>query len=498
MTAVDRRTVGAPWRQWLAVTVGFVLAYYLAQLVVLELRFGHWPNYITFYDYPANVARIVRHTPSVLDMVPIVLDEWLVEVGYMNYDFGHGIAEWSLAILPPKLFAVTLLGAVLGFDLLLWRRARPVCSAAQRPIAASAAGVGAVLFGLANISLTWVVCCATPSWVVGLTLLGFDSAVSLSLEPYGIWLALVGALLLAGATLWLGWRSRAGAAAAQAIAIRGTNDVSTALAETRERPRNGEIRIERVSVRFGQGAEARTAILDVSIDIEPGAFVCLLGPSGCGKSTLLNCVAGYVTPSAGAVRVDEAKIDRPGPDRGMVFQQYSLFPWKSVRDNVAFGPRLAGKGRVEAHAVADRFLEMVGLGNFAARYPAELSGGMQQRVGIARALANYPSVLLMDEPFGALDAQTRAMMQENLLRIWSEFGTTVLFVTHDVDEAVFLADRVLVMSAGPGRVIADIAVPIARPRAPDISTRDDFIRVKRQCLDLIRAESLKAFAQQNT
>jgi len=273
--------------------------------------------------------------------------------------------------------------------------------------------------------------------------------------------------------------------------------MSAAFAEARDRRRSGHIAIDRVTVRFDGDVETRAAILDVSIDIEPGEFVCLLGPSGCGKSTLLNCVAGYVLPSAGTVRVDAVGIDRPAPDRGMVFQQYSLFPWRNVRDNIAFGPRLAGKSRAEARAIADRFLDMVGLANVAGRYPAALSGGMQQRVGIARALANYPSVLLMDEPFGALDAQTRAMMQENLLRIWSEFGTTVLFVTHDVDEAVFLADRVLVMSAGPGRIIADIAVPIARPRGPDISTRDDFIRVKRHCLDLIRAESLKAFAQQN-
>ncbi len=271
----------------------------------------------------------------------------------------------------------------------------------------------------------------------------------------------------------------------------------TAPAEATPRQRTGQIRIERVSVRFDGGAEKRAAILDISLNIEPGEFVCLLGPSGCGKSTLLNCVAGYVRPAAGTVCVDHLPIDRPGPDRGMVFQQYSLFPWRTVCDNVAFGPRLAGKSRAEARAIAERFLEMVGLAHFAGRYPAELSGGMQQRVGIARALANYPSVLLMDEPFGALDAQTRAMMQENLLRLWSEFATTVLFVTHDVDEAVFLADRVLVMSAGPGHIVADIAVPIARPRAPDISTSTEFIEIKRQCLGLIRAESLRAFAEQN-
>lgn len=212
MTGFAQDAVGANWRRWLIITVGFILTYYAAQVLVLELRFGHWPNYITLYDYPANVARIVRHTPSPIDMIPIIADEWLLEVGYMNYDFGHGIAEWSLAILPTKLLAVTLLGAVIGFDFLLWRRARRVCPAEQRPVVLGAAGIGAVLFGLTNVSLTWVVCCATPSWVVSLTLLGFDSAVSLSLQPYGVWLALAGALLLAGATLWLGWRGRSGAA----------------------------------------------------------------------------------------------------------------------------------------------------------------------------------------------------------------------------------------------------------------------------------------------
>jgi hypothetical protein len=197
------------WRLWLAVTAGFVFAYYGAQLLLLVLRFGHWPNYITAYDYPVNVARIVRHTPSVADMIPIVANEWLLEIGYMNYDFGHGIAEWSLAILPTNLLAVTLLGAVIGFDLLVWRRVRPVCSATERPVALGAAGIGAALFGLTNITVSSIVCCASPNWMVSLTLIGFDSALSLSLQPYGFWLALAGALLLAGATAWLGWRGRA-------------------------------------------------------------------------------------------------------------------------------------------------------------------------------------------------------------------------------------------------------------------------------------------------
>ena len=211
----------------------------------------------------------------------------------------------------------------------------------------------------------------------------------------------------------------------------------------------GNIIIDSVSVVFERDGNRNTAIESTSIKITPGEFVCILGPSGCGKSTLLNAVAGFITPTRGSVKVDGKEVEKPGPDRGMVFQQYSLFPWKTIRENVAFGPLRTGSGRSAAESAANTFLSMVGLYDYADRYPAELSGGMKQRVGIARALANYPSVLLMDEPFGALDAQTRVMMQENLLQIWSEFRITVMFITHDIDEAVFLADRVLVMSASP-------------------------------------------------
>jgi NitT/TauT family transport system ATP-binding protein len=256
----------------------------------------------------------------------------------------------------------------------------------------------------------------------------------------------------------------------------------------------GLVEIDRVSIVFGKGHQAHKAVEETSIRIEPGEFVCILGPSGCGKSTLLNTIAGYVMPHSGKVRVDGEQVTGPGPDRGMVFQQYSLFPWKTVKENVAFGPKIAGK---PADAVANTFLEMVGLTRFANRYPAELSGGMQQRVGIARALANYPRVLLMDEPFGALDAQTRVMMQENLLKIWNEFGTTVVFVTHDVDEAIFLADRVLVMSASPGRIIADLRVELSRPRSAEMTGEQSFFELKKKCIAYIRAESVKAFEQQD-
>jgi NitT/TauT family transport system ATP-binding protein len=256
----------------------------------------------------------------------------------------------------------------------------------------------------------------------------------------------------------------------------------------------GHIAIDTASVVFGRGESSHLAVDRVSLDIPAGQFVCLLGPSGCGKSTLLNGVAGYVAPVTGRILLDGERITRPGPDRGMVFQQYSLFPWKTVRQNVEFGPRMAGKPRSEVAEIVKRLLGMVGLSAHADKYPNMLSGGMQQRVGIARALANSPSVLLMDEPFGALDAQTRALMQENLLSIWNQVGSTVLFVTHDIDEAVFLSDRVAVMSAAPGRIIADIDIDLPRPRDLDTLTSPAFMRLKKRCLELIREETMKSFA----
>lgn len=259
----------------------------------------------------------------------------------------------------------------------------------------------------------------------------------------------------------------------------------------------GQIKIDEVSITFGKGDTAHQAVSSTSLDISAGEFVCILGPSGCGKSTLLNAVAGYVAPSEGTILLDGTKIEKPGPDRGMVFQQYSLLPWKTVYENVAFGPLMAGKDRTEAGSIANTFLQLVGLKKFGGRYPAELSGGMQQRVGIARALANYPSVLLMDEPFGALDAQTRLMMQESLLEIWRKFGTTVIFVTHDVDEAVFLADHVLIMSAAPGRIIEDVRISLPRPRSTDMASSPEYIQARQFCLDTIKAESRKAFESQN-
>jgi NitT/TauT family transport system ATP-binding protein len=259
----------------------------------------------------------------------------------------------------------------------------------------------------------------------------------------------------------------------------------------------GRVRIDELVVTFASASTTRTAVDRFSLDAAPGEFVCILGPSGCGKSTVLNVAAGFIAPEAGRVVIDGAPVHAPGADRGVVFQQPTLFPWKSVRDNIAYGPIVAGRGRAEADRIARRFMTMVGLAAFANYYPQALSGGMQQRVGIARALANSPKVLLMDEPFGSLDAQTRTMMQEVLLGLWEELHTTVLFVTHDIEEAIFLADRVIVMSAGPGRVIDEVPVPLLRPRHADVIYTQEFVRLKRHCAGLIRIESLRAFEQQN-
>ncbi|WP_237353917.1 ABC transporter ATP-binding protein [Xanthobacter sp. YC-JY1] len=255
-----------------------------------------------------------------------------------------------------------------------------------------------------------------------------------------------------------------------------------------------EIDVRDVTIAFERdGGELVPAVDRVSFQVRRGEFICLLGPSGCGKSTLLNAVAGFETPYEGEVVVGTKVVTGPGPDRGVVFQQPRLFPWKSVRANVAHGPRMAGKSRADAGAIADELIEMVGLSRSAKALPHTLSGGMQQRVAIARALANRPNILLMDEPFGALDAQTRTVMQEGLLRLWAQLDTTILFVTHDIDEAVLLADRVLVMSAGPGRIVRDLAVDLPRPRTIETTLGARFQALRRECLDLIRQQSQKAF-----
>ena len=223
-----------------------------------------------------------------------------------------------------------------------------------------------------------------------------------------------------------------------------------------------------VSKTFTIGEERIEALHHVSLDVQKGEFVCLIGASGCGKSTLLRIIAGFEKPSSGDVRVYDAPIGGPGSDRGMVFQDYALFPWMTVRHNIAFGPRQ--KNLKNANDIASKYLEMVGLGKFADRFPYQLSGGMKQRVAIARVLANEASILLMDEPFGALDALTREQLQDELLEIWARTKVTILFVTHSVEEATLLADRVVVMTAGPGRIESDNRVRLARPR--EVSAQD--------------------------
>ena len=209
---------------------------------------------------------------------------------------------------------------------------------------------------------------------------------------------------------------------------------------------------------------AVTALDGIDLTIEPGSFTCLVGPTGCGKTTLLRIVAGLLTPSSGTAVVGESPVVGPRQDTGMVFQQYSLFPWRNVLDNVAFGLEMRGIGKRERHARARELLDMVGLTRFARSRPYELSGGMQQRVAIARSLATDPELLLMDEPFGALDERTRHRLQDELLTVWERTGKTVLFVTHNIDEAVYLGQRVVVMADRPSRIADDFTVDIARPR----------------------------------
>ncbi len=232
--------------------------------------------------------------------------------------------------------------------------------------------------------------------------------------------------------------------------------------------RPGTLNIRGVTKRFAVGNGEIEALAPVDLSIPKGEFVCLIGASGCGKSTLLRVIAGFEEPTTGDVSIDGRVITGPGSDRGMVFQDYALFPWMTVRDNISFGPRQRHLPREEISRTADEFVRMVGLERFADRYPNQLSGGMKQRVAIARVLANNADILLMDEPFGALDALTREQLQHELMQIWKRTGVTTIFVTHSVEEAVLLADRVLVMSAGPGRIDSDFQIDLVRPR--DVSS----------------------------
>ena len=228
---------------------------------------------------------------------------------------------------------------------------------------------------------------------------------------------------------------------------------------------SASIEIERVSQIFPtRDGGASWALRNVGLSVEPGEFVCLIGPSGCGKTTLLHLVAGFMRPTAGEVRVGGKPVGPPGPDRGVVFQEYALFAWMTARKNVEFGLRIQGIGRAERRERSMAALERVGLARAADRYPHELSGGMRQRVAVARALVNRPQVLLMDEPFAAVDAMTRATLQQDLLALWQDSGVSVMFVTHNIDEAVFLAQRVVVMGAHPGSVRSEVRITAPYPR----------------------------------
>ena len=241
-----------------------------------------------------------------------------------------------------------------------------------------------------------------------------------------------------------------------------------------------------------RGGSPTQALQPTSIVVADNDFITILGPSGCGKSTLLRIVAGLDTPTTGEVRLDGQAVKGPGADRGMVFQSYTLFPWLTVQQNICFGLREKSMPGAQQQEIAAHYVDKVGLRGFEHHYPKMLSGGMQQRTAIARALANAPRILLLDEPFGALDNQTRSLMQELLLSIWEAERKTVLFVTHDIEEAIFMANRVLVMSARPGRIKAEVQVPLAHPRHYTIKTSPDFSALKAELTEQIRVEAIKS------
>jgi NitT/TauT family transport system ATP-binding protein len=258
----------------------------------------------------------------------------------------------------------------------------------------------------------------------------------------------------------------------------------------------GEIELRNLSMSFGQGANQVVAVNGVNLTVAPGEFVSIIGPSGCGKSTLLNVVAGFTPPTEGQALLDGVPITGPGPERGVVFQQYSLFPWMSVRKNVEFGLKMQSVAANKRETTARTLLGLAGLLAFENHYPDQLSGGMKQRVGIVRALATSPQVMLMDEPFGALDAQTRVVMQQILTNMWQKFRLSVLFITHDIEEAIFLSDRVFVMTARPGRIKAELLIPLPRPRTAEMMSSVEFIQILHKLRNLIREESLAAMGHE--
>lgn len=257
----------------------------------------------------------------------------------------------------------------------------------------------------------------------------------------------------------------------------------------------GRIDITAVTKRFQTGGTYVTALNDVSLAVEEKQIVTLVGASGCGKSTLLNLIAGFDTPTAGEVLVDGKPVRAPGPDRGVVFQQTALFPWLSVEDNIGFGLTLrTNREKADRTQVVERMLQRTGLMAFRQRRPAELSGGMRQRAAIASVLAINPSTLLMDEPFGALDSLTRSIMQDFLLEIWEEQRKTVVLVTHDIDEAIYLADKTVVMTAHPGRIREIIDVNLPRPRRYEMRSEEPFIKLRDHVTEIVRTEAIKGTA----
>ncbi len=254
----------------------------------------------------------------------------------------------------------------------------------------------------------------------------------------------------------------------------------------------GRLELRNIDMIFGSSRSQVQAVKDVSLNVQPGEFVSLIGPSGCGKSSLLGILAGFTRPTRGTATLNGIPIKKPGSDRGVVFQQYSLLPWMTVRKNVEFGLKLKRVERSTREETARKLLALAGLCAFENHYPDQLSGGMKQRIGIVRALATSPEVLLMDEPFGALDTQTRAVMQEVLTDMWQQFRISVFFITHDIEEAVFLSDRIYVMTARPGRIKVVIKVPLPRPRNVETTNAPEFSELVHELKSLIRSESLAA------
>jgi NitT/TauT family transport system ATP-binding protein len=253
------------------------------------------------------------------------------------------------------------------------------------------------------------------------------------------------------------------------------------------------IRISSVNKIFSTGGREVIALDNINIDVQPGEFICLLGPSGCGKSTLLNAIAGFSSPTSGTITVEEMPVQEPGPDRGMVFQEYALFPWMTVEKNIAFGLEIKKLPKEIIREKVDALLKMLNLQDFRERYPKDLSGGMRQRVAIARVLALDSPIMLMDEPFGALDSLTRRNLQDELLRIWIEFKKTIIFVTHSIEESIYLADRIVVMTYRPGKIKKEVSVTIPRQRDP---SSIQFNELKKELSFLVMEEQSRSHEAQ--